>query len=198
MHFALFFSCAWASVTFAAALQGTQTSASNNDSTAGYTFGAPYIDATYDYVIVGGGTAGLTLATRLAENSSLSVAVVEAGGLYEADNGNISTTPGYDFFFSGTNPNDTNPKVDWSFVTEPQAVISPVNGYSSSSMRLIVSRAPMDEDCIMHEEKHWEGLQQGITYVTSGEKPHKKMDNENCVLIETDQQYHQCKGGPTK
>ena len=125
MRSTLFFSCAWAFVTFAATLQGTQTSASNN-SPAGYTFGVPYIDATYDYVIVGGGTAGLTLATRLAENSSLSVAVIEAGGFYEADNGNISTTPGYDFFFSGTNPNDTNPKVDWSFVTEPQAVILPI------------------------------------------------------------------------
>lgn len=122
MHFGLFFSCAWAFVTSAAVLQGTQTSASNT-STAGYTFGVPYIDATYDYVIVGGGTAGLTLATRLAENSSLSVAVVEAGGFYEADNGNISTTPAYDFFFSGTSPNDTNPKVDWNFVTEPQAVL---------------------------------------------------------------------------
>ena len=199
MHLALFFSCAWVFVTAAAPLQGTKASASNNNSTAGYTFGVPYIEATYDYVIVGGGTAGLTLATRLAENSSLSVAVVEAGGFYEADNGNISTTPGYDFFFSGTNPNDTNPKVDWSFVTEPQAVNSPINEYSSSSTRLIVSRAPMDEDCIMHEVRHWEGLQQGITYVISGKTPHKKMNTtENCALIETVQQYHQCKGGPTK
>ncbi|PBK94640.1 hypothetical protein ARMGADRAFT_1045552 [Armillaria gallica] len=35
---------------------------------------------SYDYVIVGGGTAGLTLAGRLTENSNLTVVVLEAGG----------------------------------------------------------------------------------------------------------------------
>ncbi|KAM0751735.1 alcohol oxidase [Meredithblackwellia eburnea MCA 4105] len=34
---------------------------------------------TFDYVIVGGGTAGLVLAGRLSENSSATVAVIEAG-----------------------------------------------------------------------------------------------------------------------
>lgn len=57
-------------------------------------FGVPGTDATFDYVIVGGGTAGLTLATRLAEGN-VTVAVVEAGGLYETDNGNLSVVPGY-------------------------------------------------------------------------------------------------------
>ena len=32
-----------------------------------------------DVVIVGGGTAGLTLASRLSENSDISVVVLEAG-----------------------------------------------------------------------------------------------------------------------
>lgn len=123
MHPELLLSCVWASATLAASIQGRPTSSSTNSS-AGYSFGVPYSNATYDYVIVGGGTAGLTLAARLAENSSLSVAVIEAGGFYEADNGNISTTPAYDIFYSGTSPNDTNPKIDWGFVTEPQAVRS--------------------------------------------------------------------------
>lgn len=38
----------------------------------------PVIQA-YDYVIVGGGTAGLTVAGRLSEDPSVSVAVIEAG-----------------------------------------------------------------------------------------------------------------------
>ena len=51
-------------------------------------FGVPGENATYDYVVIGGGTAGLTIAARLAEDSDVSVAVIEAGGFYQQDNGN--------------------------------------------------------------------------------------------------------------
>ena len=44
----------------------------------GSSFGIP-LSVSYDYVIVGGGTAGLAVAGRLVEDSSLSVAVVRAG-----------------------------------------------------------------------------------------------------------------------
>lgn len=57
--------------------------------------------ATFDYVIVGGGTAGLTLAERLSEKSNISVAVVEAGALYEITNPLLSSTPAGDVFWSG-------------------------------------------------------------------------------------------------
>lgn len=113
---------AWASAVSVAWLYGSRQSNTDETSTAGYSFGVSGVDSSFDYVIVGGGTAGLVLATRLAENPSISVAVVEAGGFYEADNGNISTTPAYDIFYAGTDANDTQPLVDWGFVTEPQAV----------------------------------------------------------------------------
>ncbi|THY01880.1 putative glucose oxidase [Aureobasidium pullulans] len=37
-------------------------------------------DLIFDYVIIGGGTAGTVLANRLSENKSVSVALIEAGG----------------------------------------------------------------------------------------------------------------------
>ena len=58
-------------------------------------FGVPDIQVTYDYVVVGGGTAGLVMARRLAANSSFTVAVIEAGGFYELDNGNYSEIPAF-------------------------------------------------------------------------------------------------------
>ncbi|CAO1600442.1 hypothetical protein XANCAGTX0491_004131 [Xanthoria calcicola] len=81
---------------------------------------SPCKDNTFDYVVVGAGTAGLTLAARLAEGSSYSVAVIEAGGYYEEDNGNVSVVPGYATQFSGTDPTNIQPLVDWGFVTVPQ------------------------------------------------------------------------------
>ncbi|THZ63827.1 putative choline dehydrogenase [Aureobasidium pullulans] len=84
------------------------------------------LNASYDYIIVGGGTAGLTIATRLAQNGSLSVAVVEAGSFYELGNGNRSQIPYEDGDSSGTSPDleGVNSLIDWSFVTTPQTAFS--------------------------------------------------------------------------
>ena len=40
---------------------------------------------SFDYVIVGGGTAGLVLAARLSENPATSVLVLEAGAAHLND-----------------------------------------------------------------------------------------------------------------
>ena len=89
----------------------------------GSSFGVPGKNATFAYIIVGGGTAGLTLATRLAEQQSGRVAVVEAGGFYEIGNGNISQVPAGDGTYVGKAKDDWQPLVDWGYVTTPQAVI---------------------------------------------------------------------------
>jgi len=72
-------------------------------------FGTPSIDAAYDYVVVGGGTAGLAIATRLAANTSNTVAVVEAGSFYELTNGNNSQVPALAAAFLGASPKLHNP-----------------------------------------------------------------------------------------
>lgn len=84
-------------------------------------FGLPG-DGTFDYVVVGGGTAGLALATRLSEDPSKLVAVVEAGSFYEIGNGNLSQIPTFGPAFSGKSPQDIAPLVDWAFLTTPQEV----------------------------------------------------------------------------
>ena len=54
--------------------QNHQSQVPDND------FGNPGRNATFHYVVVGGGTAGLAIAYRLAKDGHYSVAVVEAGG----------------------------------------------------------------------------------------------------------------------
>lgn len=80
-------------------------------------FGLPGQNVTYDHVIVGGGTGELTVASRLAENSSLSVAVVEAGTFSEISNGNNS------YSHRGIGGDEyVNPWIDWELDTVEQPV----------------------------------------------------------------------------
>ena len=85
-------------------------------------FGVPGLPASYDYIVVGGGTAGLTLARRLTAKSSVSVAVIEAGDFFEFSNGNYSQVPAYASYFTGSDPAIKNPYLDWYMYTEPQPV----------------------------------------------------------------------------
>jgi choline dehydrogenase len=88
----------------------------------GSQFGRLGFPASFDYVVVGGGTAGLAVAHRLAEDGTCSVAVIEAGGFYEQDNGNLSTVPAFTSRFVGKNPTAKNPLIDWQQRTTPQTV----------------------------------------------------------------------------
>ncbi|KAH9920536.1 GMC oxidoreductase [Epithele typhae] len=66
----------------------------------------------FDYVIIGGGTAGLVLAARLSEEPSKTVLVLEAGGAHLNDP-LIDLPAGYGKFMG-------NPEYDWAFTTVPQ------------------------------------------------------------------------------
>ncbi|GAM42916.1 hypothetical protein TCE0_044f17314 [Talaromyces pinophilus] len=84
----------------------------------GNSFGIAGLNATYDYVIVGGGTAGNVVAARLTEHTNASVAVVEAGSFYELSNGNWSQLPYWSQQWADTDA--WQPLVDWGYFTEPQ------------------------------------------------------------------------------
>ena len=65
----------------------------------------------FDYIIAGGGSAGCTLAARLAENKSISVLLIEAGG---SGKSLFTQMPGGNGFIFG------NPKFDWCINSIPQ------------------------------------------------------------------------------
>jgi choline dehydrogenase-like flavoprotein len=85
-------------------------------------FGVAGLPGTYDYVILGGGTAGITLAHRLASDGRYTVALVNAGDFAEFANGNYSQVPALASFFGGSNPFLKNPVLDFDQYTAKQPV----------------------------------------------------------------------------
>ncbi|KAF7521728.1 hypothetical protein G7054_g12363 [Neopestalotiopsis clavispora] len=92
----------------------------------GYNFGIPGQDYEFDYIVVGGGQAGLTVAARLAEDSNVTVGVIEAGSFYEITNGPLSEIPSDDNWFTGKDADNWQPGIDWGFTTEPQTALRDV------------------------------------------------------------------------
>ncbi|KAG1854621.1 alcohol oxidase [Suillus subluteus] len=66
----------------------------------------------FNYIIIGGGTTGLVLATRLSENPSISVLVLEAGSAHIEDDALL--IPQQRWLYMG------KAEYDWSFKTETQ------------------------------------------------------------------------------
>lgn len=71
-----------------------------------------FLATEFDYLIIGGGTAGLVLANRLSENPNVVVGVIEAGKAKLDDNNVLSPT--------GISAMLHNEEYDWKFKTIPQ------------------------------------------------------------------------------
>ncbi|KAI0757745.1 alcohol oxidase [Daedaleopsis nitida] len=119
--------------TLAALLQSADDAASQLSSTS------------YDYIIVGGGTAGSVLANRLTEDSNTKVLLIEAGSSeYNATNIQVP-------WFA---PALTSSTFDWNYTTTPQKALDnrsvgyargKVLGGSSSINYMIYTRGAQDD-----------------------------------------------------
>ncbi|TFK37731.1 aryl-alcohol oxidase-like protein [Crucibulum laeve] len=120
----------------------------------GSALGAFYTDPsqltkkTYDFIVVGGGTAGNVVAARLSENPSVSVLVVEAGVSNTGYRSELVTIP-----FLGPQASVNSP-FDWNYTTVPQAALNNqvlpyyrgyVLGGSSSTNFLTWTRGAKDD-----------------------------------------------------
>ena len=75
---------------------------------------------TFDFVVVGGGSGGCTVAGRLSEDPQTSVALLDAGG--RNDNWVVTTPFALALMVTGTINN-------WAFSTVPQAGLNGRIGY---------------------------------------------------------------------
>jgi hypothetical protein len=73
-----------------------------------------FVAQAFDYVIVGGGTAGLVVAARLSEDERVRVGVLEAGGYVPpGEEPRIDLIVNYGLVFG-------DPKYDWNLKSVPQ------------------------------------------------------------------------------
>jgi len=104
------------------------------------------VDGTYDYVIVGAGSAGCVLANRLSEDPSVRVLLLEAGGKDRSPNIKIPAAFAKQF----------HTRLDWDFATEPEPHVDgrslyiprgkALGGSSSMNAMLYVRGRPLDYD----------------------------------------------------
>jgi choline dehydrogenase len=101
---------------------------------------------SYDYVIIGGGSAGCVLAARLTEDPNVSVALLEAGDADKAQE--ISTPIAW--------PGLAKTKFDWDFASEPEPALNgrrvyiargkTLGGSSAVNAMIYMRGNPMDYD----------------------------------------------------
>ena len=126
-----------------------------------------FLQHSFDFLIIGGGTAGLTLAARLSEDPDVQVGVIEAGISRLGDPkvelpsgvGMILNDPDYDWRFQST------PQVrDRSDRSDPGTVAGTLAEMRLSPYR----RVPMVGSFIWHEEKCSVGQAASTSWLTAG------------------------------
>jgi choline dehydrogenase-like flavoprotein len=140
---------------------------------------------TFDFVVVGGGSGGCAVASRLSEDPATSVALIEAGG---KDDNWVVTTPGAMILMIAGKVNN------WAFDTVPQPGLNGRIGYQPRGKGLGGSSAINAMVYIRGHRSdydHWASLgNSGWSYADL--LPYFKRSEDNSEL---DGEYHG-KGGP--
>jgi choline dehydrogenase-like flavoprotein len=140
---------------------------------------------TFDFVVVGGGSGGCAVASRLSEDPKTSVALLEAGG---KDENWVVTTPGAMILMIGGNVNN------WAFDTVPQPGLNGRIGYQPRGKGLGGSSAI---NAMVYIRGHRSDYDQWASLGNTGWSyadvlPYFKRSEDNSEL---DGEYHG-KGGP--
>ena len=88
--------------------------------------GEEFASKTYDFIIIGGGTAGLVLAARLTENPSVTVGVIEAGE-NRMDDPMVQIPGLHSQMYEKSD-------YDWMFKTVPQVSVAPLLVYKRATL----------------------------------------------------------------
>ncbi|KAF7432616.1 hypothetical protein PC9H_004558 [Pleurotus ostreatus] len=148
----------------------------------GFVDSAADIASAYDFIVVGGGTAGNVVANRLSEDPLIQVLVIEAGGSNERLNGiemPFLLAPAFDTTYS------------WNFTTVPQPGLGGrslpfargfVLGGSSSINGMIYSRGSAEDydataQLTGDEGWAWDNLQPYIRKASLNERWAEPVDN---------------------
>ena len=143
----------------------------------------------FDYIIIGGGSAGCVLASRLSENPAIQVALLEAG---PADSSVLIHCPAGLALLAQTK------QANWAFKTTPQAGLNGRQGYQprgkvlggSSSINAMVYARGHQSDY-----DHW-AAQGNPGWSYADVLPYfKKAENNERTFEAKDAQFHG-KGGP--
>ena len=140
---------------------------------------------TFDFVVVGGGSGGCAVASRLSEDPATSVALIEAGG---RDDNWVVRTPGAMILMISGKVNN------WAFNTVPQAGLNGRIGYQPRGRELGGSSAI---NAVVYIRGHRSDYDQWASLGNSGWSyadvlPYFKRSEDNSEL---DGAYHG-KGGP--
>jgi choline dehydrogenase-like flavoprotein len=145
---------------------------------------------TYDYVIVGGGPAGLVVANRLSADPNITVAVIEAGDS-AYNNPNVSYVPKsiteYGLFI-GTS-------IDWGYMTAPQKYVGNTSlnywagkalGGSTTINGMTYLRAEKDQidawEELGNEDWNWDGLLEYFLKQEGFQEPSEVLQNEGAIF----------------